>query len=528
MPSAALRSRVRRVAVHAALAGAGAWIALVCTHTWAWWSVPLAIALLVARLDALAATAWRAGALAGLVFGAAWIGAAVWWLFISMHRYGGLAAPMAVAAVALLALALALYLAAAGAAYVRWRSGRVVADASLFASLWLLAEWARGVVFTGFPWAASGYTQIDGAWTTLAPWVGVYGVGAWLAGLGALVGSAMVALARGQRQQAASPLALAVAWGLAGALVPTIDFTRPVGEGATARALTVTLLQPAVPQDEKFAETRIPRLLDWLDAALREARSDLVVAPETAMPLLPAQRAAIAPGWWESLQAHFASEGRLALIGAPMGSHDVGYTNSAVALGPGSVADYRYDKAHLVPFGEFIPFGFRWFTELMRIPLGDFSRGPVRAPSLPVGAERLGPNICYEDLFGEELARRMHDPTQAPTVFVNLSNIAWFGPTVAVPQHLGISRMRALELQRPMLRATNTGATAVIDHHGRVVAALPPFARGVLDAEVHGREGLTPYAWWVGRLGLWPLFLLALAVVVWRATAMRGLRSVGQ
>jgi apolipoprotein N-acyltransferase len=167
---------------------------------------------------------------------------------------------------------------------------------------------------------------------------------------------------------------------------------------------------------------------------------------------------------------------------------------------------------HLVPFGEFVPPGFRWFIDLMHIPLGDFARGPLDAPSFAFAGQRIAPNICYEDLFGEELARRFADPAAAPTVFANVSNIAWFGDTIAVPQHLHISRLRALEFQRPMLRATNTGATAVIDHRGRVTHRLEPFTRGVLDARVEGRDGLTPYARWASRLGLWPLAGLAAAV----------------
>src|SRR5205814_7113342 len=112
------------------------------------------------------------------------------------------------------------------------------------------------------------------------------------------------------------------------------------------------------------------------------------------------------------------------------------------------------DKLHLVPFGEFIPFGFRWFTDAMGIPLGDFERGVANPPSFGVRGQWVAPNICYEDLFGEELARRFVDPALAPTVFANFSNIGWFGDTEAIPQHLNISRLRTLEFERPMLRAT--------------------------------------------------------------------------
>jgi apolipoprotein N-acyltransferase len=220
----------------------------------------------------------------------------------------------------------------------------------------------------------------------------------------------------------------------------------------------------------------------------------------------------------QMLQAHFAKGERAALIGIPLGNMKEGYTNSAIGLKPGADV-YRYDKHHLVPFGEFIPPLFRWFTDLMNIPLGDFNRGPLGQPPFEWQGQRLAPNICYEDLFGEELGVQFADAARAPTILVNISNIAWFGNSVAIDQHLQISRMRAIEFQRPMIRATNTGATAIIDHRGRVAQLLPRLTRGVLTGEVEGQTAITGYAWWVSRLGLWPLWLLALAVValaIWR------------
>jgi len=219
---------------------------------------------------------------------------------------------------------------------------------------------------------------------------------------------------------------------------------------------------------------------------------------------------------------HFRAGDVAALVGLPLGDPQHGYTNSAAGVSAHSArlpgGWYRYDKHHLVPFGEFVPTGFHWFVRLMDIPLGDFNRGPLAAPSFEVRGERVAPNICYEDLFGEELAQRFGDPAQAPTLFANISNIAWFGRTIAVEQHLRISRLRALEFEHPMIRATNTGATAVIDHHGRVVAALEPWTQGTLDAEVEGRQGLTPYARWASAFDLWPAWLVGAGVVAvaWR------------
>ncbi|KPF44780.1 acyltransferase [beta proteobacterium AAP121] len=502
-------------------AALGALQTLAFVHT-AWWPLPLlALAGLVALLDAAGP---RRAALLGWCYGTAWLAAGTWWLFISMHRYGGLPAPLAGAAVFALSAALSLYLALACAAYARWRRGTGW-DVALFSALWLLAELARGGLFTGFPWVAAGYALVDAPLAALAPWVGVYGMGAVMAALAA----GLVLVLRATRGQAAvrgAALALALPLGLLlAAVAAPADFTRPTGR------LQVALLQTNVAQDEKFSAERLPESLAWVARGLMQAEAELVVAPETAVPLLPGQLEEFAPGYWQQLQQHFASPSangaRAALVGVPLGDFDRGYTNSVAGLtaqAPGA-PEYRYDKHHLVPFGEFIPTGFRWFTQMMNIPLGDFSRGGLQQPSFAVRGQRVAPNICYEDLFGEELAQRFADPATAPTVMANLSNIGWFGNTIAIPQHLSISRLRTLELQRPMLRATNTGATAVVDHRGQVTAQLAPHTRGVLNAVVQGREGLTPFARWAARFGLAPL--LGLALLLGAAAVVAGRRRPG-
>jgi apolipoprotein N-acyltransferase len=490
----------RAAAEATAAAALGALFSLPCVHTAAWWL----------QLALLGGLAWRAAgvtpshaALMGLAFGTGWLGAGTWWLFISLHRYGGLLAPLAVVAVAALALALSSYLAIALALFARLRRGRAWTDAPLFAALWLAAELARGVLFTGFPWVATGYGQIDGPLAALAPWIGVYGIG-----FVAAMSAALPALAlRAGPRRAALPVLTAVAL-VAAAPMAAHDFSAPAGR------LGVTLVQTNIAQDEKFAPERLPEALVWLEAALHGARGPLVIAPETAIPLLPEQ---LGPEAWARIVGPFRVGDKAALIGLPLGSFESGYTNSVAGLSAQTAAlshgFYRYDKQHLVPFGELIPPGFHWFVEMMDIPLGDFARGPRVPASFAYGGQRIAPNICFEDLFGEELALRFADAAQAPTVFANVSNIGWFGDSVAIAQHLHISRMRTLELQRPMLRATNTGATAVIDHRGQVTARLEPFTRGMLDAEVEGRSGVTPFARWASRAGLWPAALLALALI---------------
>lgn len=495
-----------RPAVDLAFAAAlGAAHTLTFVHTQLWPAHFAAVALLAWRVSR--ASTRRAAAL-GLAFGTAWLAAGTWWLFISLHRYGGLPSWIAVLAVAALSTLLSLYLAAAMAAVARWRGFGRGRGVGLFAAGWLLAELARGVIFTGFPWLASGYAYIDSPLAGFAPWLGVYGMGALVAGAAAAVG---LAWGRPRRLLGAATGCAAVL--VTGWLAGQVEFTRPTG------SISVSLLQGNVPQDEKFSARFLPDALAGTAAQLEAATGQLVVGPETVIPLLPRQ---LDPAYLGRIAERFRAPGRAALVGIPLGDEETGYSNSALGVSAEAAAlpggFYRYDKHHLVPFGEFIPLGFKWFTRLMNIPLGDFNRGPLSAPSFAFAGERIAPNICYEDLFGEDLAARFVPEAVAPTMLANISNIGWFGQTIAVPQHLNISRLRTLELQRPMLRATNTGATVVVDHRGVITAALAPFTRGVLEARVEGRQGLTPFAQWAGRFGLWPLWALGIGAVL----ALRG------
>jgi apolipoprotein N-acyltransferase len=418
-------------------------------------------------------------------------------------------------------------MAAVGWVWGRWRRGVWWRDGLLFAGLWLLAEMARAVIFTGFPWGASGYGMLASPLVKLAPLLGVYGLGAvWACAVALAVFAWRSAVASQVRVlvRVLVPGALAMLL-LACAIWTPSGYTRPHGQ-----PLSVTLLQGNVPQDEKFIpDYQVPMLI-WHARQLLAAQGKLVIAPETAIPLLPSQ---LPEGYWERIRSGFTTAtGRYALIGVPLGDLDVGYTNSVVGLSGEAAAlpegMYRYNKHHLVPFGEVIPYGFHWFVNMMNMPLGDFTRGPVAAPAFKVADQRIGPNICYEDLYGEEIAARFRDADAAPTILANVSNLAWFGEQVAIYQHLQIARMRSLEFQLPTLRATNTGYTVVIDHTGQVTAALKTNTQGVLQATVQGRSGVTPFAWWASRWGLWPLFaaaVLMLGVGLGGARQVRGARS---
>lgn len=523
--------------VLAALGGGLHALALAWPFAWAppgmspgqptWWLQIASLVLLAGllqRADSAAQAGWRAW-----LFAVTMLTGTFWWLFISMHTYGGLAAPLAVAAVVGLAGFLGLYYGVAGVVYGALLARRRVPPlwaALVFAALWTLAELLRGHWFTGFPWGASGYAHTDGPLAHWPRYLGVYGTGAVAALLAASLMALLGALARprGWWSPALTVLALGVvSWSLPGPAAPLVR-SGPIAAGpppGSAGWLDVTLLQGNIPQDEKFQPGKgVPDALNWYGEQLVLADTALVVGPETAVPLLPDD---LPRGYWDMLRQRFAQGDSAALLGIPLGSLEDGYTNSVIGLKPGQTAVYEYAKHHLVPFGEFIPLGFRWFTELMNIPLGDFNHGAVGQASFDWQGQRLAPNICYEDLFGEELGARFRDPALAPTIFVNVSNIGWFGDSVAIDQHLHISRMRALEFERPFVRATNTGATVVIDHLGRVTYALPRLTRGVLLGTVEGRTGTTPFAWWVSRWGLLPLWAVALGVVA-AAGLVRALR----
>lgn len=504
-----------------------------------WWlqiGAMMVLAALLLKAQRHAAP-FRRGALLGGVFATAWLAGTFWWLFISMHTYGGLAAPLAAAAVLGLAAFLASYYAVVLGLFCHMVPVNTALNAIVFGALWLLAELARAIWWTGFPWGAVGYAHVDGPLGVLARSVGVYGVGAVAAVLAMLLVQCRPAHLRSARAWALT-VGLVAVWGAAAVQRHCAVELCHTPAAPAAAPLTLELLQGNIPQDEKFQPgSGVPLALNWYADTLKAATADLVVAPETAIPLLPQQ---LMPGYLEGIAAHFAQTGRAVLLGIPMGSEAEGYTNSVLGMGPGpgdAASAYRYDKHHLVPFGEFIPPFFRWFTAMMNIPLGDFNRGSAGQPSFEWKGQRIAPNICYEDLFGEEIAASFIDPAQAPTVLLNFSNIGWFGDSLAIDQHLHISRMRALEFERPMVRATNTGATAVIDHRGVVTHALQRHTRGVLQAEVHGRGvdaasgwAITPYAWWASRWGLWPLWavgVLALAGAMFATSAARGRRWRG-
>lgn len=454
--------------------------------------------------------AWR-----GWFFGLGAFTVGLYWLTISMSLYGGMPWVLSAAALLLLSAYLALFPALA-LWFTRLISLPKSALATLgfifiWASSWTLAEWLRGTLFTGFPWLNTAYGQVD-SW--LAGWSiigGTYGV-VWVTALMAV--ALMVTIDAKGSIKKVGPLIVVIVT-IVGALLGTLQLTQPFGE-----PLRVRLIQGNIDQGEKFTPDQwrmaVQRYLDLAQHKMPDQTltPQLIMMPETMMVKFPQD---IDPSVWQSLIDIAQKDQATILLGSPLlNTQTRQYTNSIIAvtgqLTPQNLISFskgllnntqatngRYDKQHLVPFGEFVPFGFRWFVDLMHIPLGDFTSGV--APQMPftIGQQRIAANICYEDIFGEELLapiRNQSDPTQGATILANFSNLGWFGDTWALRQHWQMARLRAIETARPVVRATNTGMTGAIDHYGRTVAFLTPMQGGYLDVTVQGQTGMTPYTVW--------------------------------
>lgn len=452
---------------------------------------PLALAVLAALLAR--SGNMRHGFWLGFLWGFGAFLGGLSWPFIALNRYGGMPAPLAALAIALLCAFLALFPALAGALFARWRpAAGMLRPAALFAALWLLCEWLRGWVLTGFPWLAVGYSQTPPSpLAGFLPVLGVYGVG----GLVALIAGVLAYTPWRDRVGRGAAAVSLLALGVVGVALGRLTWTEPVGA-----PVRVALLQTNIEQGMKWQPER---LYDWLETNLQmvaDNPAQLVVLPETTLPLFVDQ---LPPGYLDWLESRMREVDGDLVLGVFTRDAEGRIYNAAISTGRS--AGQWYAKHHLVPFGEYSPPMFGWFYALVNMPMSDQHRGPAKQPPMRLGAQQVAVSICYEDLFGAELLHALPEAT----LLLNLSNLGWFGDSLALPQHLQIARVRALETGRPMLRSTNTGITAVVGADGSVIAALPAFERGALNAEVRGYQGMTPYARW----GDWPAVTLAVLTI---------------
>ena len=442
-----------------------------------------------------ARAAWR-----GFLYGVGLFGVGTSWVYVSLHDYGNMPLPLAALVVALFTAALAAFPALGGwlQGYYPGKRGALLHWVVVTPALWVLCEWLRGWVLTGFPWLHLGYSQLPGPLAGFAPWLGVYGV-SWAVAVSAGLLAYIVGAPRRRWHYAASAIVAlwAIAW-----LGGSLEWTRPTGA-----PLRVALVQGDVPITRKWrAEYRSAILNHYLELSAKAGDAKLIIWPEAAMPTYLDE---IDPSYLARLRQRARANGSDFLIGVVERDRPRrAFYNSVVSIGatPGI-----YRKQHLVPLGEFLPLKsiLGWLLDYLDIPMSDFSRGAADQPPLYAAGQRIAMTVCYEDAFGEEVIRQL----PAATLLVNVSEDAWFGDSLASHQRLQMARMRARETGRPLLRVGNTGPSAIIGPRGEVRALSPQFQPFVLTGEIQPMRGVTPYVR-LGNAGAVSLTLLGL-VLAW-------------
>lgn len=480
-----------------------------------WWVAPIQLVLLAVLVDRQADS--KSAFLTGWAFGFAANLIGVGWLYISLHRYGGLPGWMAGLSVALFSLYLGLFagLSAWGFRYARLQT-RLLRGAGLCvllgASVWTFFEWLRGYLFTGFAWLTLGDAWVDSPFAGLLPWLGNHGA-TFLFLLSA--GSFWVAVqAVRQNQKVGGLLCLGPAI-LVLVLANTEPDTRP------AAAFNMVGVQPNVDQSIKFDVDMLVSNMEGLFAkgdegmALLPPQGDLIF-PETVNPLVWVDTPL---SWLERFRDYAADRPGGVITGATLkvGQH---YFNSIVLLDGNETGDAlivpekRHEKRHLVPFGEMIPWGFGWFVRMLNMPMGEFTPGSGPLRPLMTQDNAVAATVCYEDTFAGEFADLIRNATTEPTLFLSLSNLAWFGQSWALDQHAQMGRTRSAEHRKPTLRVTNTGVSGLVDIHGRWVKRVDPWQGRVWNASFEGRKGLTffakygQYVWFL----MWSPLLVLLVV----------------
>jgi apolipoprotein N-acyltransferase len=453
----------------------------------------------------------KQAALAGFIYGLGLFGTGIYWIYISLHDFGGMPSVMAAFSTFVLCAFLSLFPAAVGALSVRISANQPKHLLITIPVFWALADWIRSWIFTGFPWLTMGYSQVPNSpLAGYMPIVGVYGVSLITVLIASLFAYWLIKKPKTRSAKLNLLAAFLVLW-LAGGLLKLVEWTTPVG-----KPISVALLQGNISQSLKWEPEVAERtLLQYLTMA-EASDAKLIVMPETALPILSSE---MAPELAARLRSHAIKNQGDILVGL-VERENGEYFNSMVSFGSAESQVYR--KSHLVPFGEFIPLkvAFGWiYRDLLNMPLSDLSRGSIHQQPMGVAGEKVALNICYEDVFGEEIIRQLPQAT----MLVNVSNDAWYGESPAAHQHLQISQARALETGRTMLRATNTGATAAIAPHGNLLAHAPHFTQTTLNVSAQGYSGATPYV----RFGNW-LFLIICFIAIALLTLPKVLARSGK
>jgi apolipoprotein N-acyltransferase len=433
----------------------------------------------------------------GCCFGLGWFGAGFWWMFPGLNNYSSAGVVISFFLSLLLIGYMALYPACVGAtiAYLglnkKNRNQSQWTQWVVIASLWAISEWIRGQLFGGLPWLTTGYSQTNGPFAGFAPLAGVYGLsfltvliafafGEWLELLISIRSFSFVLIRL--------PVILIVI-ATSGHLLQTIEWTE-----FTGRELNVALLQGNLPQHDKFSRRGLQKsLFTYSDLAIAGS-ADLIVLPETAFPIVWTALPAIVKQDWRDIAL---SNNAAIVIGTVMNTLDEnsgakGVSNSVIAILPGDEkesANYRYDKVHLIPFGETIPFKTEWLNRRLNMDFSWFVPGSENQLPLILPKAKIAMGICFESLFDTVFV----DKARQSEVLLNVSNFAWFVNTYAPAQHLQVAQLRAIETGRWFLQVANTGITGLIDQHGHIQDALPQNVTGMLQGKVKLYTGNTPF-----------------------------------
>ena len=450
----------------------------------------------------------------GWCYGFGIFGAGTSWIYVSIHSFGGASVLLAGFLMLLFSAAVALFFALPAWLWVRWlrRNEAPLADALAFAALWMAQEAFRGWFLTGFPWMYSGYSQLDGPLAGLAPVGGVWLISFVLALSAALLCNLPGTRLRQRKSFMAAGVVLLLAPWAAGLALKSYAWTEPAGA-----PLSVAAMQGNIEQSMKWDPDQVnAQLALYRDMTFTARRTDLVIWPETAVPILLDQ----ATGYLD-MMGRFASERHSALItGVPIRQESNGerrFYNGITVTGDG---EGTYLKQKLVPFGEYVPLQdiLRGLISFFDLPMSDFARGPADQTLLNAKGNSIATFICYEVVYPEFAAGM----AAGSDLLLTISNDTWFGTSIGPLQHLQMAQMRALEAGRWMIRATNNGVTALIDPHGQITQQIPQFKQGIMYGEVTPMQGLTPYLRWKSM----PMLFVCLALFGWALLASRMAKTV--
>ena len=450
----------------------------------------------------------RAAANSGFAFGLGLFGAGVSWIYVSIHDFGAASLPLAGFLTLLFVLGISLLLIVPPFALYGWLNQKKQKmppwqQAIMFASIWVLFEWVRSWILTGFPWLLAGYALLDTPFEALAPVTGVYGLSLMMA-LTACLFSVLI-ISQNRKGAIVAALVSLLPWGTA-FMLNNVQWTTPDGK------LEFSAIQGNIPQDLKWNPDFIQTTVNtYTGLTASEWDKDLVIWPENAIPVLYNQSKAFI----DQLDREAKSQSSTLILGIPVDDQSgdrTRYYNSVITLGQG---EGRYDKQKLVPFGEYVPLEsvLRGLIDFFDLPMSDFSRGSSDQTLLKAGDSVIAPYICYEVVYPDFAANLARESN----LLLTISNDTWFGDSIGPVQHFQMARMRALETGRYLIRATNDGITALIDDKGKVVETIPRFEKGVLSGTAVTMTGITPFM----GFGSWPTLLLCLLLAVFPLASRR-------